>query len=361
MHLKMIKLLSYISFCIAIFYHHQAAAQFVKYSNDFLSIGVGADALGKSNAVIGTVSNVTSAYWNPAGLASIGSRYQAELMHNEYFSGIAKYDYFGSSYKSDSSTVLAFSLMRFGVDDIPNTIDLMDDEGNFDYSRLSRFSVADYAFLFSYAKKTNIPCLNYGLNAKLIYRNLGKFAKAYGFGIDAGLQYRRKNLFLGVMARDISNTFNVWKFNEEELLIETTDSSFNYAPENSLEITLPGLVLGAAYGFELSKLFKMRTELNLKIGFDGRRNVLLQTDLATIDPAVGIEFDYINLAFLRFGLGNIQKISNFEGDNYVVAPSMGLGVKYLGLEINYALSNIGNSNGLRYSNVFSLRYSFNGF
>lgn len=73
-------------------------------------------------------------------------------MHNEYFAGIAKYDYFGSAYKIDSSSVLGVSIIRFGVDDIPNTIELMDSEGNFDYSRMSRFSVADYAFITSFLK-----------------------------------------------------------------------------------------------------------------------------------------------------------------------------------------------------------------
>ena len=40
-----------------------------KYSNEFLAIGIGADALGLSNAVVAQTSGVNSGYWNPAGLA----------------------------------------------------------------------------------------------------------------------------------------------------------------------------------------------------------------------------------------------------------------------------------------------------
>ncbi|TXI84441.1 MAG: hypothetical protein E6Q38_01955, partial [Crocinitomicaceae bacterium] len=39
-----------------------------KYSNEFLAIGLGADALGLGNAVVAQTDNVYSGYWNPAGL-----------------------------------------------------------------------------------------------------------------------------------------------------------------------------------------------------------------------------------------------------------------------------------------------------
>ena len=42
-----------------------------KYSNEFLSIGVGASAFGMSNAVVAGVDDVTAGYWNPAGLNGI--------------------------------------------------------------------------------------------------------------------------------------------------------------------------------------------------------------------------------------------------------------------------------------------------
>jgi hypothetical protein len=42
-----------------------------KYSNEFLAIGVSAQALGLSNAVVAGVDDVTSGYWNPAGLTNV--------------------------------------------------------------------------------------------------------------------------------------------------------------------------------------------------------------------------------------------------------------------------------------------------
>ena len=68
-------------------------AQVRKYSNEFLAIGVGARSMALSKATVATVNDVTSGYWNPAGLAGLKKDYAVGLMHSEYFAGIAKYDY----------------------------------------------------------------------------------------------------------------------------------------------------------------------------------------------------------------------------------------------------------------------------
>ena len=163
-----------------------------KYSNEFLSIGVGARALGMSNAYIASVNDVTGGYWNPAGLLGIKNNIQLGLMHSEYFAGIAKYDFAGIATRLDSSNALGVSIMRFGVDDIPNTTELIDANGNINYNKISSFSAADYAFVFSYAKALKVKGLKVGGNAKVIRRKVGDFAGAWGFGMDAALQYDLK-------------------------------------------------------------------------------------------------------------------------------------------------------------------------
>ena len=64
-------------------------AQFYKYSNEFLAIGVGARSLAMSGSVIASTNDVTAGYWNPAGLAHIDKKFDLGLMHSEYFAGIA--------------------------------------------------------------------------------------------------------------------------------------------------------------------------------------------------------------------------------------------------------------------------------
>ena len=64
-----------------------------KYSNEFLAIGAGGKSFGMANSCVATTDDVTSGYWNPAGLLGIKSDMQFGVMHSEYFAGLAKYDY----------------------------------------------------------------------------------------------------------------------------------------------------------------------------------------------------------------------------------------------------------------------------
>ncbi|MCK5821021.1 MAG: hypothetical protein KAH17_04000, partial [Bacteroidales bacterium] len=94
----------------------------VKYSNEFLNIGVGARTMGMGGAGIALVDDVTAGYWNPSALIGIDSDFDISLMHAEYFAGLAKYDYAALAYKIDEESVAAISFIRLGVDDIPNTL-----------------------------------------------------------------------------------------------------------------------------------------------------------------------------------------------------------------------------------------------
>ena len=93
-------------------------SQTAKYSNEFLSIGVGARSLSMSNAMVASTNDATSGYWNPAGLCSLQTDFDVSLMHAEYFAGIAKYDYLGGAMALDTSSFLGATIIRFGVDDI---------------------------------------------------------------------------------------------------------------------------------------------------------------------------------------------------------------------------------------------------
>ena len=89
-----------------------------KYSNEFLNIGVDAQSIGMSNAVVSNISDVNSTYWNPAGLLQLEDK-QISLMHSSYFANIATYNFIAYATPIDDDSALGFSMVRFGVDDIP--------------------------------------------------------------------------------------------------------------------------------------------------------------------------------------------------------------------------------------------------
>jgi hypothetical protein len=328
-----------------------------KYSNEFLAIGVGARALGMGNAAVALCNDVTAAYWNPAGLVGATGDLQIGAMHSEYFAGIAKYDWIGLARPIDTSSTLAVSFVRLGIDDIPNTIDLVDPSGNVDYDRITSFSAADQAFILSYARKLKIPGLRVGGNAKVIYRRVGSFAQAWGFGLDAGAQYRKGNWLLAAAARDVTSTFNAWTYSLDDRTIEVFESTGNELPTNSVEVALPRLLFGAARAFGIGKRVELLAALDLENTFDGRRNTLLASDLWSADPRLGLEVAYSKIVYLRLGASNVQYITDVDGArNINVQPNMGLGLRLKSVHVDYALTNIGQAGAALYSNIFSLRF-----
>ncbi|SDZ72847.1 putative type IX sorting system protein PorV2 [Bizionia paragorgiae] len=333
-----------------------------KYSNEFMNIGVDAAALGMSNAVTASTKDVNAGYWNPAGLVNLEDR-QLALMHSSYFANIANYDYAAFAMPLDDRSAFGISLIRFAVDDILDTTQLIDDQGNVNYDRISLFSTADYGLTFSYARKLPVQGLNYGVNAKVIRRIIGDFANSWGFGFDAAIQFKTDNNWeFGVMARDITTTFNSWSYDEEafERVQNAVEGQNQELPETT-EITIPKLQLGVAKTYTFHYDYTLRAELDLNMRF-AQNNDIISTSFASINPALGFEFGYIDMIYLRGGVGNFQnelQIDNSESLSF--QPSFGLGFKYNGIHVDYAFTDIGDQSVALYSNVFSLKLDFSIF
>jgi hypothetical protein len=353
------RFLIFLSFLLPVITYGQSVR---KYSNEFMNIGVDAAALGMSNAVTAHSADVNSGYWNPAGLLKVEDK-QVALMHASYFANIAQYDYAGYAMPIDDRSAFGFSVIRFGVDDILNTTQLIDDEGNIDYNRISLFSTADYGFTISYARSLPLDGLNYGINAKVIRRVIGKFADSWGFGFDIGLQYQTKNdWMIGLMLRDITTTYNVWNINEEEY--ETIAGAIpgeNQELPETTEITLPKAQLGFAKKFIIRYDYSILAAANLNMQF-AQTNDIISSEIVSIDPAVGLEFGYIDLVFLRAGVGNFQNVTQIDdSEKLSFQPNIGLGFKYKGISVDYALTDIGDQSAALYSNIFSLKVDLGTF
>ena len=331
-------------------------AQTPKYSNEFLAIGAGARGLAMSGAFIGTVNDATAGYWNPAALTGIKSDLEVAAMHAEYFAGIAKYDYGAIAKPIDSSSVVAFSVIRFGVDNIPNTTKLIDANGNLNYDRITTFSATDYGFLLSYARKLNVKGLSVGGNFKVVHRIIGSFAHAWGFGLDVGVHYSRNNWTFAAVGRDVTTTVNSWTYTLDDETKRVFQQTGNELPPNGYEITLPRLVIGAARTFKWNRI-SLNAELNGTFTFDGRRNVLFSGNPMSVDPVLGFELGYSNLVFLRAGIGNIQRERDYlNTERVTIQPNMGLGLKLNRLSVDYAYTDFGNQSAALYSNIFSLKF-----
>ena len=340
-------------------------SQFRKYSNEFLNIGAGARGLSMGSAQVASVKDGTAGYWNPAGLVGVKEHTEVDLMHAEYFAGIGKYDFGAVAIPlKDNKRVIGLSVLRFAVDDIPNTLFLVQPDGSIDYGSITSFSSADYAMLFSYAQKVverENKLVSFGFNAKVIHRQVGAFATAWGFGIDAGIQMHGKRWHLGLVAKDLTTTFNAWSFKFTEKQKEVLYLTQNDIPIKSTELTSPRLTLGGGYNLKISNGFSILTEANLDFTFDGRRNTVVSGNPISIDPHIGLEAAIKDVFFIRAGVTNFQKALS-DGDTlnqkkvWIYQPSLGAGVKIKNVLLDYAYANLANQSNPLYTHVFSLKF-----
>lgn len=340
----------------------------VSYSNEFLNIGVGARAQALSGAVNASVKDINAAYWNPAGLSHINANLQLGVMHSEWFGGIGKYDHISiaKSLNKTKKSVAAASMIRLGIDQIPNTLNLVAPDGSIRFENISEFSAVDYGFLLSYAsgvgEVTEDKSLRLGVNAKIIHRLVGPFAKAWGFGADIGMQYIRPTYSIGVTVYDLTTTFTGWSYSfttEQKITLEKTG---NIIPVSTLEKTAPHFSAGFLYKAFKIKSISILPEIGYNAYFDGKRNTVISSKFISIEPKFGLELSYKTIVSLRMGYGNVQKIKdeiNLSQYNTRGQLNAGLGIKIGKINIDYALTNLGNlTKEINYSHVFSATMDF---
>lgn len=168
-----------------------------KYAGEFLALGVGGRALSMGNAQVAIANDVTSGYWNPAGLARMNYP-QVALMHEEHFGNLVNYNYAAVAIPYGNDMSFGVSMTRSSIDGIPDTRNaLYDANGDgildlrtgdrLDYTKISEFSNSDWAFYLTFAKRQS-DNFYWGANVKIIRRDLAEYG-ATGIGFDLGAVY----------------------------------------------------------------------------------------------------------------------------------------------------------------------------
>jgi hypothetical protein len=305
-----------------------------KYAGEFISLGVGGRALGMGGAFVALANDVTAGYWNPAGLSRINYP-QFSLMHDERFGSLVNYDYGAVAIPFGPRTSLGLSIIRLGVDDIPDTRDAgIDVNGNLTYdpnqfsrvdpSRVTYFNAADWAFYFTYAKKQTEE-FSYGANLKIIRRELGEHS-ATGLGLDVGLWYAPlENVVFGLNFQDITTTFLAWDTGRNELIS-------------------PTLKVGSSYFIEaFSGRFAPAVDFDIR--FENRRYAsTAHLGPVSLDLHGGMEFQFKNIVALRIGYSDVKQLT------------LGTGVQLPKLAIDYSFAKFDGVNQLGNSHRISILF-----
>lgn len=112
-----------------------------------LKIGVGGRSVGMGETAIAAVNDVSSIFWNPAGLVLVDNS-QFSAMHIEWFSDI-RYEWIGFAQPITDKATIAVDISYLHTGTIPRTIESLS-EG---YEQNGTFSPADIAGRIAFASK----------------------------------------------------------------------------------------------------------------------------------------------------------------------------------------------------------------
>jgi len=327
-----------------------------KYGADFLAGGVGARALGMGGAYISVADDVYAGFWNPAGLPGVTSR-EVSYMHAERFSGIVSFDYAGFAIPFSEQSVLGVTLIRSGVNDIKNTLDAWDSERDQPIpdpeSAITTFSAADYALFVAYGKQVN-QSLSFGVSSKIIRRNIGDFATAWGYSMDVGVRYVTSAWQLGLTVQDITTMLQSWSVDSGRLA-NIQDVFGDELPEGGTELVLPVVRMGASRLFDV-RPGTLRLAVDTDLAFDGASANSFSMGSMTMHPRLGVELVVAERIAFRAGFNRIQHVKN-EGLD--LTPSLGTGFRWGRAAVDYGFGDFaGLVSDLGYSHRISAQYRF---
>jgi len=265
---------------------------------NFLKIGIGSRAAGMGEAQVAVCSDVTSVFWNPAGLARIESQ-EASFMYNLWFEGIRS-QYFGYTYPHPTIGTFAGSINYLSMDKIQG----------YTANGIKAGEVTAYDLLgvLSYARELPYYGIYGGINLKLIQQKLEK-ESSFACGFDIGA--------MGGLGR--------W------LKVRGLE-------ELTIGLNLQNLGTGVIFEEEVGNL-----PLNLKFGVGLTKEVLGDPLTIAIDGnlpndnnfycSFGIEYWVRDLIALRLGYKS--------GEDLGKGVSFGGGIKVNIFQLDYALVHFG--------------------
>jgi Type IX secretion system protein PorV len=251
-----------------------AAAQFLK-------IGVGARAMALGGTFTSIANDVSTIYWNPAGITNINS-VSIGFTHSQWFADIT-HDFAGISIPISSSDYIAIqaTTLNTGEQEV-TTIAQPDGAGVF-------YEVRDLAFGVSYGRQLS-DRFSVGVSAKYVMQSLYNVeASSITFDIGSYLRTGFHNMIIGMA---ISNFGGDMKLEGRDLITITDlneDVSGNYNPDARL----------TTQNYPLPLIFRVGVSMDFVGG---------------LDPIINSESSRFTLAFEGTHLNDNNERLNIGGE-----------------------------------------------
>lgn len=173
----------------------------------FLKLGIDSRAVGMAGAYVAVSDDISSTYWNPAGLAMNFSK-QVLFSHTKYVAGIS-HEYLAASLPTDYGTFgVSASVLHMDYMDV-RTAESWDPTGE-------EFTCYDMALGLSWARPFTEK-FSFGFSAKYLQEDLYEYSDN-GFSVDLGSKYNTlwKNLTIGMALRNFGSDFKYEVDNDKD-------------------------------------------------------------------------------------------------------------------------------------------------
>ncbi len=293
----------------------------------FLAIETGARAIGMGGAFVAVSNDITSLYWNPAGLARLSTSGEATFSHTDWILDVNhEYAAVGLSLGSFGALGLSFCALTMGEMEVRS---LLYPEGTGE-----KFAASDFAIGTSYARNLT-DRFSIGFTAKYINQSLWHMS-ASSFALDVGTMFTTQ--FNGMrIGMSISNFGNKMKLEGSDTQVPIDIDTQKYGNNNKIVAnmktdswSLP-LLFRFGVAMDVIKTYHQRWTLAIDAMHPNDNSEYLN---------LGTEYALNENVFLRAGYKNLFMIDNEEG------LTAGLGVAYkfysnITLKIDYAYADFG--------------------
>lgn len=298
----------------------------------FLSIGQSARAVGMGSAFVGVVNDVSSVYWNPAGLTKAEGG-QIMVDHTKWIAG-TEYNFFAVSYNIGDLGTVGVSFIGSNIGDMKvTTIDEPWGTGEV-------FTATDMSISLAYALQLT-DRFAIGFNPKFVYQGIWKM-NASAFAIDMGVQYITP-FDDAILAMSISNFGTNMKLLGQSNLVLYDPDPYTTGNNNKIPAYLETKDWSLPLTFRVGVAYNPIKSENhkLTLAFDALHP---SDDYESVN--LGFEYGFQDFLFIRAGYKSLFLDDSEES----FALGFGLKKNLIGnvaLKVDYAYQDFGRLNNIQ--------------